>query len=105
MRLDVDGMIGAASQGDTGLVFFNNPNNPTATVHGAKTVADMVARIRRASPSTVILIDEAYHDYVTDPSYATAVPMALVRENVLVSRTLSKAYGMAGMRVGYAGGQ
>ena len=68
MKLDVEGMIAAASKGDAGLVFFNNPNNPTATVHGAKTVTDMVERIRKASPSTVILIDEAYHDYVTDPS-------------------------------------
>jgi histidinol-phosphate/aromatic aminotransferase/cobyric acid decarboxylase-like protein len=54
MRLDVEGMIAAASTGDTGLVFFNNPNNPTATVHGAKTVTDMVERIRKASPQTVI---------------------------------------------------
>jgi histidinol-phosphate aminotransferase len=102
MRLDVDAMIAAASAGDTGLVFFNNPNNPTATVHGAKTVSDMVERIRKASPSTVILIDEAYHDYVTDPSYATAAPLALSTPNVIVSRTFSKAYGMAGMRIGYA---
>jgi len=102
MRLDVEGMIAAASKGDTGLVFFNNPNNPTATVHGGKTVADMIERIRKASPSTVILVDEAYHDYVTDPSYETAVPIALSTPNVLVARTFSKAYGMAGMRIGYA---
>src|SRR5438128_658327 len=102
MRLDVDRMITAASAGDTGLVFFNNPNNPTATVHGAKTVSDMVARIRKASPSTVILIDEAYHDYVTDPSYETAIGLALSTPNVFVARTFSKAYGMAGMRIGYA---
>jgi histidinol-phosphate aminotransferase len=105
MRLDVDGMIAAGSKGDAGLVFFNNPNNPTATVHGAKTVTDMVDRIRKASPDTVILIDEAYHDYVTDPSYATAVPLALETPNVLVARTFSKAYGMAGMRIGFAVGQ
>jgi histidinol-phosphate aminotransferase len=102
MRLDVDGMIAAASKGNAGLVYFNNPNNPTATVHGAKTVADLVERIRRASPSTVILIDEAYHDYVTDPSYESAVPLALSTPNVFVARTFSKAYGMAGMRIGYA---
>src|SRR5205807_6625495 len=53
-RLDVEPMIAAASKG-AGLVFFNNPNNPTSTVHGAKTVADFVARIRKASPDTVIL--------------------------------------------------
>jgi histidinol-phosphate aminotransferase len=102
MRLDVDGMIAAASKGDCGLVFFNNPNNPTATVHGAKTVTDMVERIRKASPDTVILIDEAYHHYVTDPSYQSAIPLALSTPNVFVARTFSKAYGMAGLRVGYA---
>jgi histidinol-phosphate aminotransferase len=101
MRLDVEPMIEAASKG-AGLVFFNNPNNPTATVHGAKTVTDMVARIRKASPDTVILIDEAYHEYVTDPSYQTAIPLALSTPNVFVARTFSKAYGMAGMRIGYA---
>src|SRR4051812_21447821 len=90
MRLDVDPMIAAAVKG-AGLVFFNNPNNPTATVHGAATVSDMVRRIRKASPDTVILIDEAYHDYVTDPSYETAVAMALSTPNVLVARTFSKA--------------
>ena len=105
MRLDIDGMVAAASSRGAGLVFFNNPNNPTGTVHGARAVADMVARIRRAAPSAVILIDEAYHDYVTDPSYDTAVPLALATPNVVVTRTFSKAYGMAGLRVGYAIGR
>ena len=103
LRLDVEAMTAAASQG-AGLVFFNNPNNPTATVHGAATVTDMVERIRKTSPKTVILIDEAYHEYVTDPSYTTAMPLALSTPNVLVARTFSKAYGMAGMRIGYAVG-
>ncbi len=102
-RLDLEQMI-SASKG-AGLVFFNNPNNPTATVHGAKTVTDFVTRIRQSSPDTVILIDEAYHDYVTDPSYQSAVPLALETPNVFVTRTFSKAYGMAGMRVGYAIGR
>src|SRR5262249_47917408 len=56
------------------------------------------------SPETMILIDEAYHDYVTDPSYQTAVPLAMSIPNVIVARTFSKAYGMAGMRIGYAVG-
>ncbi len=102
-RLDVEGMIAAAP--GAGLVFFNNPNNPTATVHGAKAVTDFVERVRKASPDTTILIDEAYHDYVTDPSYATAIPLALETPNVIVARTFSKAYGMAGMRIGYAVGR
>jgi histidinol-phosphate aminotransferase len=88
-----------------GMVFLNNPNNPTATVHSAKTVQNFVERVRRISPDTVILIDEAYHDYVTDPNYATAIPLALSTPNVFVARTFSKAYGMAGMRIGYAIGE
>jgi histidinol-phosphate aminotransferase len=99
-RLDLDGMAKAVK--GAGLVFLNNPNNPTATVHGAKAVEDFVQRIRSASPHTVILIDEAYHDYVTDPSYQSAVPLALKTPNVFVARTFSKAYGMAGLRIGYA---
>ena len=102
-RLDLESMVDAAK--GAGLVFLNNPNNPTATVLGAKVVADFVSRVRQSSPETVVLIDEAYHDYVTDPSYESAIPMALDTPNVFVTRTFSKAYGMAGMRVGYAIGR
>lgn len=102
-RLDLDKMAQAARW--AGLVFFCNPNNPTGTLHSAKAVAEFVARIRRESPETAILIDEAYHDYVTDPAYATALPLALEHPGVFITRTLSKAYGMAGLRVGYAIGQ
>jgi histidinol-phosphate aminotransferase len=102
-RLDLDRMAQAARW--AGLVFVCNPNNPTSTLHPARAVAEFVARVRKESPETTILIDEAYHDYVTDPAYATAIPLALEHPNVVVARTLSKAYGMAGMRVGYAVGQ
>ena len=101
-RLDLEGMLTTVR--GAGLVFVNNPNNPTATVHSAKTIADFVERVRRISPDTVILIDEAYHDYVTDPAYETAIPLAMATPNVFVARTFSKAYGMAGMRIGYAVG-
>jgi histidinol-phosphate aminotransferase len=74
-------------------------------VHGAQAIREIVARIRRTSRDTVILVDEAYHDYVTEPSYATAMPLAAEHPNVIVSRTLSKAHGMAGLRLGYAVGQ
>ncbi|MFL6280286.1 MAG: pyridoxal phosphate-dependent aminotransferase [Vicinamibacterales bacterium] len=102
-RLDIDPMIDASK--GAGLVFVNNPNNPTATVHGARTIQEFVTRVRQSSPDTVILIDEAYHDYVTDPSYESAIPLARETPNVFVTRTFSKAYGMAGMRVGYAIGR
>ena len=100
LKIDLAKMV-EASKG-AGLVFFCNPNNPTATAHGKTAVADMVKAIRAASPDTVILIDEAYHDYVTDPSYVSAIDLALATPNVFVTRTFSKAYGMAGLRAGYA---
>lgn len=100
LRLDLAAMAGAA--GGAGLVFFCNPNNPTATVHGDAAVRDFVARVRRESPATVILIDEAYHEYVDDPSYRTAVPLVMSDPKVVVCRTFSKVFGMAGLRAGYA---
>jgi histidinol-phosphate aminotransferase len=88
-----------------GIVFLCNPNNPTGPVHGGKAIADFIARVRTASPTTMILVDEAYHEYVEDPSYQSAVPLALEFPQVIVSRTFSKVYGMAGLRVGYAIGR
>ncbi len=100
LRLDLEGMLTVVR--GAGLVFLNNPNNPSATVHSLKSVTDFVERVRRISPDTVILIDEAYHEYVTDPEYQTAIPLAMATPNVFVARTFSKAFGMAGMRIGYA---
>jgi histidinol-phosphate aminotransferase len=103
LKLDLDAMVDAAR--GAGLVYLCNPNNPTATVHGASDIAAYVDRVNKASPETTILIDEAYHEYVADPSYATAVPMALSNPRVVVTRTMSKVFGMAGLRAGYAIGQ
>jgi histidinol-phosphate aminotransferase len=103
LRLDLNGM---ASQADgAGLVFLCNPNNPTATVHPAKAVADFVARVNKVSPATTILVDEAYHHFVEDPAYQSAIPLAVENPRVIVCRTFSKIYGMAGLRIGYAIGQ
>jgi histidinol-phosphate aminotransferase len=102
LKIDINKLV-EASKG-AGLVFFCNPNNPTATVHSGDAVAEFVKRVRAASPDTVILIDEAYHEYVTDPSYRSAMDIAKNTPKVFVSRTFSKAYGMAGMRVGFGVG-
>ncbi|HEY6211333.1 MAG TPA: histidinol-phosphate transaminase [Vicinamibacterales bacterium] len=99
-KIDLDAYL-AASKG-AGLVFYCNPNNPTATYVGAKATRQYLADITKASPDTVILVDEAYFDYVTDPDHETHVPFALEHPNVIVARTFSKAYGMAGLRQGYA---
>jgi histidinol-phosphate aminotransferase len=86
-------------------VYFCNPNNPTATVHGQSEVSGFIDRVGRASPETIVLVDEAYHEYVEDPSYATAIPTTLTNSHVVVTRTFSKVFGMAGLRAGYAIGQ
>jgi histidinol-phosphate aminotransferase len=99
-KIDLDAYL-AASKG-AGLVFYCNPNNPTATYVGAKATKDFLAKITSASPDTTILVDEAYFDYVTDPDHETHVPIAVAQKNVIVARTFSKAYGMAGLRQGYA---
>jgi len=85
-----------------GLVYICNPNNPTATINSAQEIKDFVAEVKKASPTTAVLIDEAYCDYVSDPSFQTAFPVALSTPGVVVARTFSKAYGMAGVRIGYA---
>lgn len=103
LRLDLGTMAERAT--GAGLIFVCNPNNPTGTVHGAAAIAEFVDRIQRVSPEATVLIDEAYHHYVEDSAYATAVPLALNRRNVVVTRTFSKLYGMAGLRLGYAVGQ
>jgi len=87
-----------------GLVYICNPNNPTGTINSAKEISDFVAEVRKASPTTAVLIDEAYCDYVSDASFQTAMPLALATPGVIVARTFSKAYGMAGVRIGYGVG-
>jgi len=103
LGLDLDAMRARAS--NAGLIFLCNPNNPTATVHAASAVSAFVSAVNRSSPKTTILVDEAYHEYVDDPSYSTAIPLALENPRVIVSRTFSKVYGMAGLRIGYAIGR
>lgn len=85
----------------TRAVFLCNPNNPTGTIVPGEAVDDFVARV---PGSVLVIVDEAYHHFVEDSRYETAVPHALERENVVVLRTFSKIYGLAGHRIGYAVG-
>jgi histidinol-phosphate aminotransferase len=101
-KMDLDRMASAAR--GAGLVFYCNPSNPTATYTGARASRDFFARVNRISPETVILVDEAYYDYVTDPDHDTHIPLAVEDPRIVVARTFSKAYGMAGLRIGYAVG-
>ncbi len=99
-KIDLDAYLAAAK--GAGLVFYCNPNNPTSTYVGAKATRDFIAKLNAASPETTILIDEAYFDYVTDADHETHAAIAAENPRVIVARTFSKAYGMAGLRQGYA---
>jgi histidinol-phosphate aminotransferase len=100
-RIDLKKMKAAVTE-STGLVYVCNPNNPTATVVSKDEMKDFLASMPSHIP---VLIDEAYHHYVEDASYATAIPFAQEGKAVIVSRTFSKIYGMAGLRLGYAVGR
>lgn len=80
------------------LVFLCNPNNPTGTLTSCD---DIETWLREAPPNVLFLVDEAYFDFVDDDSYRTFIPLATRQPGVLVSRTFSKIYGLAGLRVGY----
>jgi histidinol-phosphate aminotransferase len=101
-KIDLE-KFAAAAKG-AGLVFYCNPNNPTATYVGARASREFFARVGRESPDTTILVDEAYFDYVTDPDHDTHIPLAVENPRIIVARTFSKAFGMAGLRMGYAVG-
>ena len=100
LRLDLQQMLDKSA--GAGLIFFCNPNNPTATVHGAAAVKDFIAQVNKTSPNTMILMDEAYHEYVEDPNYSTSIPISMDNPKVFTVRTFSKVFGMAGLRAGYA---
>lgn len=80
------------------FVFICNPNNPTGGVTSCDDIADWV---RSAPPHHFFLIDEAYFEFVDAAGYRTLAPLAVERPNTLVSRTFSKIYGMAGLRLGF----
>lgn len=82
----------------TKLVFLCNPNNPTGKLLPAKQVMDFCETVSR---KTMVFSDEAYYDYIEDSSYPSMVELVKKGHNVIVSKTLSKVYGLAGIRLGY----
>ena len=93
---DLKKMLAAA--GDAGLVYICNPNNPTASITSKSEMSDFLARL---SPATIVLVDEAYHHYVESKDYESVIPLVKQYPNLIVARTFSKIYGMAGLRCGY----
>jgi histidinol-phosphate aminotransferase len=84
--------------GNTRLIFICNPNNPTGTLLPGEAVRSFCKRL---SAGTMVFSDEAYYDYITTSGYPSMVSLVKEGLNVIVSRTFSKVYGLAGLRIGY----
>lgn len=98
MTFDLEAMAQAVDE-TTKMVFVANPNNPTGTYLPA---ADLRRFLREIPDEVVVIVDEAYHDYVQAADYESALEMRGERERLIITRTLSKCYGLAGARAGYA---
>src|SRR5437773_455000 len=81
-----------------GLIYICNPNNPTASITPKDELRDLIAT---SPPQTTILVDEAYFHYADSPDYDSVIALVKDHPNLIVSRTFSKIYGMAGLRCGY----
>ena len=92
--------MGAAEK--DGLIYICNPNNPTASITPKSELREFIAKTPR---QTMILVDEAYFHYADSPDYESVIPMVKDHPNLIVARTFSKIYGMAGLRCGYCVGQ
>ncbi|MBA2431201.1 MAG: histidinol-phosphate transaminase [Chthoniobacterales bacterium] len=92
---DLPKMAAAAKRG---LVYICNPNNPTASLTPKSELREFIGTLPH---EVAILVDEAYHDYVESDDYESVIPMIKDHPNLIVARTFSKIYGMAGVRCGY----
>src|SRR6266403_3850860 len=88
--------MGAAAK--DGLIYICNPNNPTASITPKNDLREFIAK---TLPGTMVLVDEAYFHYADGPDYESVIPLVKDHPNLVVARTFSKIYGMAGLRCGY----
>lgn len=97
---DLPAMLAAITD-NTRLVFIANPNNPTGTYNAAASIANFV---RQVPEHVLVVIDEAYFEYAQYlcSDYATSLPLLSDYSNLLITRTFSKAYGLAGLRIGFS---
>ena len=95
---DLEAML-AAIRLDTHVVFIANPNNPTGTM---LTAAELESFLRRAPKNVIIVLDEAYNEYLDAGLRCPSIAWIAKFPNLIVTRTFSKVYGLAGLRVGYA---
>ena len=96
---DVHKLAAEAEKARGGLIYLCHPNNPTSVLTPC---ADMAWLVENLPANTYLLVDEAYLHYGTSSDAVTTMPYVKAEKNVIVSRTFSKVYGMAGLRVGFA---
>ncbi|MEW6675474.1 MAG: histidinol-phosphate transaminase [Nitrospirota bacterium] len=94
---DLDAMVDAVTS-KTKMLFIANPNNPTGTINKRDEFDRMMNRL---PDGILIVVDEAYYEYVTDPDYADSIKHFRAGRDILILRTFSKIYGLAGLRIGY----
>jgi histidinol-phosphate aminotransferase len=94
---DLDAMAAAITP-KTRMIFIANPNNPTGTINRKGEFGRLMEKV---TGDMLVVIDEAYYEYVTDPEYADSMKYLHSERNVLILRTFSKIYGLAGLRIGY----
>ncbi len=97
-KMDTSAILKAITS-RTRLIFISNPNNPTGTITSAEALQKLMEEI---PPHVLVVSDEAYHEYVDDPSYPETISLIKEGKNIVVLRTFSKIYGLAGLRIGYA---
>src|SRR5690348_649789 len=100
MTFDLPGIARAVTQ-RTKVIYIGNPNNPTGTM---VTAAEFDRFLEAIPPRVLVVLDEAYHDYVRRPDYSRSLDYVRSGGNVLVLRTFSKVHGLAGLRIGYGMG-
>ncbi len=96
---DVEKMVDAARKNSAGMIYLCNPANPTGTIISGQQLRWTVDNL---PADTVLVADEAYSDFVDDPQFETALPYVKQGRPVVILKTFSKIYGLAGMRLGYA---
>ncbi|MGL5635041.1 MAG: histidinol-phosphate transaminase [Sarcina sp.] len=96
-KLDIEKMV-ASINDKTKVIWFCNPNNPTGTTFNAEDFNKIIDKIPE---EVLIVMDEAYIEYVTDRNFPNSLELRKKRKNFVILRTLSKAYGLASLRVGY----
>lgn len=97
LQLDLDKMYEAITD-KTKLIFICNPNNPTGTIVDSDKLREFIMKVPK---HVVVVVDEAYFEFIAEPGYESMISTVNSDSNVIVLRTFSKIYGLAGMRVGY----